>query len=534
MSALFLIVGVVLAGMIVASTVKVQSFELRIAGLLVAFLVLLSFFTLASFRYVGEDQIGVVTKNIGFASLPPGKIIATEGEKGPQARILPPGWHPWYWPFIYDIEFDQVIKIPAGSVGLLTASDGKPLPRDTSYAPEWNEDEEGRIAQDAEYFLTEGGGYKGPQTSVLKPGSYRINPKLFQIETVPVTTIQKATVGVVKSNVGSRATEEEQAANAGATRHLVARGERGIWRVPLLEGQEYLNTNAYEVTKISTKKHIVLYTARQAPRADVDEESEIMVRTSDGFTFPVDVRVEFEIHPDDAPLLVATVGDDKEGLRTVMDSAVRAIFRNNAESVKALDYVKQRSHQESQSETMLRDELKNIGVTITAVRIGDVGNEETLGALLKTQTDREIALQEQETFNEQQRAAEQKKLLTKAEQEAEEEKRLATAAYAVKIAEQEKEKQVIAAQAEAQAVELKATAQANAYKQIAEQIGSNNAAMVELLKIVGEGRIEITPRVMVTGGATGEGQAAALIGTMLNLMVEDKPQQSQARPVAER
>ena len=46
--------------------------------------------------------MGVVTKNIGFKSLPPGKIVATEGEKGPQARILPPGWHPWYWPFIYD------------------------------------------------------------------------------------------------------------------------------------------------------------------------------------------------------------------------------------------------------------------------------------------------------------------------------------------------------------------------------------------------------------------------------------------------
>lgn len=534
MSALFLIVGVVLAGMIVASTVKVQSFELRMAGLLVALLVLMSFFTLASFRYVSEDKIGIVSKNIGFSSLPPGKIIATEGEKGPQARILPPGWHPWYWPFIYDIEFDEMVTIPAGSVGLLNASDGKPLPRGMTYAPEWDEDKERLMAQDATYFLGEGGGYKGPQTSVLKPGSYRINPKLFEVEIVPVTTIEKATVGVVKSNVGERGVSKLPVGEPPAARQLVERGQRGIWREPLTEGQEYLNTKAYEVTKVSTKKHIVLYTARQAPRADVDEESEIMVRTSDGFTFPVDVRVEFEIHPDDAPLLVATVGDDKEGLRTVMDSAVRAIFRNNAESVKALDYVKQRSHQESQSETMLKDELKNIGVTITAVRIGDVGNEETLGPLLKTQTDREIALQEQTTFNEQQRAAEQKKLLTKAEQEAEEEKRLATAAYAVKIAENDKQKQVIAAQAEAESVGIKAEAQASAYKLIAEQIGSNNAALVELLKIVGERQIEITPRVMVTGGSTGDAQATALIGTMLNSMVDDAPQQPATRPVAQR
>lgn len=532
MSALFLVMGVVLAGMILASTFKLDSPRLRMVGLVVSLVVLLSFFTLASFRYVGEDKIGIVTKNIGFTSLPPGKIIATAGEKGAQAKILPPGWHPWYWPFIYDIEFGDVIKIPAGSVGILNASDGKPLPRDTAYAPEWKEADEGLMAQDAEFFLTEGGGYKGPQTSVLKPGSYRINPKLFEVEPTSVTTIEKAMVGVVKSNVGERSTAEELEAEGVTSRHLVSRGDRGIWREPLLEGQEYLNTKAYEITEISTKKHIRLYTSQQGARSEGDEEREIIVRTSDGFTFPVDVRVEYEIKPEDAPLLVATVGDDQEGLRTVMNSAVRAIFRNNAEGVKALDYVKQRSHQESQSLTMLVSEMAKIGVTVTAVRIGDVGNEETLGVLLKTQTSREIALQEQETFQEQQRAAEQQKKLTKTEQEAEEEKRLATAAYAVKIAENDKQKQVIAAEAEAQSVKIKAEAQADAYKLIAEQIGSNNAALLELLKIVGEKQIMITPRVMVTGGGagSGDGQTTALIGTMLDSMVQETPQNRPTTP----
>jgi uncharacterized membrane protein YqiK len=537
MSALFLIVGVVLAGMILASTFKLQSFELRMAGLLVALLVLVSSFTLASFRYVGEDQIGVVTKNIGFTSLPPGKIIATQGEKGPQARILPPGWHPWYWPFIYDIEFSAVEEIEPGTVGILTAADGKPLPQGATYAPAWKEGSETLMAQDAEYFLGEGAGYRGPQSSVLSPGKYRFNPKLFKIKTTPVLTIEKAQVGVVKSNVGADPAPGTGDTEAGE-RKLVDLGQRGIWRTPLVPDQYYAysHTDAYQVTNISTKKHIVLYTSRQGPRTDTAEEREIMVRTSDGFTFPVDVRVEFEIHPQDAPLLVATVGDDQDGLRTVMDSAVRAIFRNNAEGVKALDYVKQRSHQESQSETMLKDELKGIGVTITGVRIGDVGNEETLGTLLKTQTDREIALQEQETFNEQQRAAEQKKELTRTEQEAEEEKRLATASYAVKISEQEKQKVVIAAGAEAESIKVKAEAQANAYKLIAEQIGSNNAALVELLNIVGEKQIMITPRVMVTGGggASGDSQTTALIGTMLDSMVQDGPQQRPATRPAQR
>ena len=91
----------------------------------------------------------------------------------------------------------------------------------------------------------------------------------------------------------------------------------------------------------------------------------------------------------------------------------------------------------------------------------------------------------------------------------------------MKIAEQDQKKRVIAAEAEAQAIKIQALAQADAYKQIAEQIGSSNAALIEVLKIVGERGIEITPRVMVSGGgANGGSQTTALIGTMLDTMVD--------------
>ncbi|MCZ6811133.1 MAG: hypothetical protein O7D97_03945, partial [Planctomycetota bacterium] len=174
---------------------------------------------------------------------------------------------------------------------------------------------------------------------------------------------------------------------------------------------------------------------------------------------------------------------------------------------------------------MLATEMSKVGVTVTAVRIGDVGDEQTLGALLKTQTDREIALQEQVTFQEQQRAAEQQKALSRTQQEAEEERRLATAMYEVQIAEQNKERRIIEAGAEAEAIRIKAEAQAEAYRVIALQIGSGNAALLELLKIVGERGINITPRVMVVGsnggnaGTGGSTEATALIGTMLDTMI---------------
>ena len=529
MSMMLVLAGFVLAVMIVAAAFKVQNQAVRGIAAVLALMVIVVFFGLASFRYVAEDKIGIVSKNIGLSSLAPGKIIATRGEKGPQAEILPPGWHLGYWPFIYDIDLEDVIEIEQGTVGMLTAADGLPLPAGATYAPEWTPGTEGDM-QNAQYFLTDGGGYKGPQATVLKPGKYRFNEKLFKMDTAPLLTVLKAQVGVVKSNVGDvpPALQGDEDTEA---RRLVDQGQRGIWRNPLMPGQyyEYSHEKAYEVTPISTKKQIVRYTAGEGRKTGGDEENEIIVRTSDGFTFPVDVRIVYEVKPKDAPLLVASVGDDQHGLRSVLNSAVRDIFRNNAETVKALDYVRQRSMQGKQSTKLLQEKMREIGVTVTDVQIGDVGDKESLGELLKTQTDREIALQEQETFQEQQRAAEQKKQLTRTEQEAEEEKRLATASYEVQIAEKDKEKVIIAAGAEAESVKIKADAQANAYRLIAEQIGSGNAALVELLKIIGENQISITPRVMVTGQGTAtgaDGETAALIGTMLDSMVDRTPNPS--------
>ncbi len=520
MTALMLLVGFILAIAIVAASFRVENAGFRATAGAFALGVLFVFVALSSIRHIDENEIGVVVKNFG-RNLPPGQIIAVNGEKGPQAQILGPGWHFWYWPGLYNLETPPVIEIRSDEVGLITTSDGAPIPSGQFFAPEWDEGEMQRML-DAEHFLSTGNGYKGPQASVLNPGKWRINPKLYTVEKVPVTNIEKATVGVIKSNVGTQPQEV-----AAGLAQLVDTGERGIWRQPYSPQKLFLNTQAYEVTKISTMQQIIRY----GIGGDADE-SEIEVRTSDGYTFPVDVRVEYQIRPEDAAMVVAELGDDKAQLRLRLASTVRAIFRNNAESVKALDYVNQRSLQESSSTTAIAEEMRKVGVTIIAVRVGSIAGDGSLSEILKTQTDRQLAIQEQETFQAQQKAAEQEKELTRTKQEAEEEKRLATAKYEVQIAEQEKEKVIIAANAEAESIKIKAEAQAEAYKVIAEQIGAGNAAMVEFLKIVGERGINITPRVMVTGGGAGgsvsakEAETTALIGTMLDSMIsreESKP-----------
>jgi regulator of protease activity HflC (stomatin/prohibitin superfamily) len=309
---------------------------------------------------------------------------------------------------------------------------------------------------------------------------------------------------------------------------LVPVGNRGVWDKSLTEGKYYYNTEAYEVIPIDIRQVKVSYTSEveTGERATGQPMIPITVRSQDGFTFPVDVRVTYRIDPENAPRVVAKIGDDDLILSKVVTPRVRAIFRNNAEKVKALDYVQSRTVQEAQSLKMLTENLAEYGITMLEVSIGEVGDEASLGLLLKTLTDREIALQEQSTFEEQQRAAEKEKDLMRTVQEAEEEKRLATAAYGVKVAEEDKKKVVIAAQAEAEQIALVAEAKAQAYEMISEVVGPQNAALLEIMKLVATDNIQITPDVMVSGsGSTAE----ALMGTMLKGMLDKEAEAKESK-----
>lgn len=480
--------------------------------LLLIILIVVLILAFSSTVNIAGDQVGLVEKKLLGGKLPAGRIIAVDGENGIQADMLPPGWHFWKFPWLYSIIKENDLQVKDGFVGLITAKDGKSLPPDTVYAPEWDNPDQ---MLDAKYFLTEGNGYKGPQLTVLKPGNYKINTKLFEVKQVAVLNVQVGQAAVIKSNVGEPVDTDDR---------LVPKGSRGVWDKALTEGKYYYNTEAHEVTVIDIRQTKVSYTAeRESGESKLDQPMQpITVRSQDGFTFPVDVRVTYKIDPENAPRAVAMIGGDDLILSKLVTPRVRAVFRNNAEKVKALDYVQSRSQQEKQSAQMLKDDLSKYGVTILDISIGEIGGQETLGTLLKTLTDREIALQEQLTFEEQQRAAEKEKALKRTIQEAEEEKRLATAAYGVKVADEEKKMVIINAEAEAEQIKLVADAKAQAYKMVSDVVGPGNAALLEIMKLVATDNIQITPDVMVTGGAGGTTEA--LMGTMLKGMLDQQSQ----------
>ncbi|MFN8354957.1 MAG: SPFH domain-containing protein [Spirosomataceae bacterium] len=197
---------------------------------------------------VPEDKIGLVTKKFVLfgekKSLPEGRIIATEGEAGFQARTLAPGIYFWYWIWQYDITLQPLTIIPTGKIGLLLAKDGKEI-------------EIGRILgrkvecdsyQDAERFLRNGG-RKGRQTAVITAGSYRINTFLFEIEIADMTSIHENMVGIVTTLDGA-SIPEGQIAGKVIDNHnnfqdvdtfLNAGGNKGLQQQVILAGSYNLN-----------------------------------------------------------------------------------------------------------------------------------------------------------------------------------------------------------------------------------------------------------------------------------------------------
>ncbi|MFT3699755.1 MAG: SPFH domain-containing protein [Kofleriaceae bacterium] len=126
---------------------------------------------------IGAQESGLVTKKYGRA-LPPGRMIATRGEAGYQAELLPPGWHFPLWRWKYSVRKVGLVEVPSGEIALVVAKDGTAIPAERVLGKELACDN----FQDAARFLDEGG-EKGRQLSMLTAGRYRINPALFDIVT---------------------------------------------------------------------------------------------------------------------------------------------------------------------------------------------------------------------------------------------------------------------------------------------------------------------------------------------------------------
>ena len=127
---------------------------MRLAFGLVALYEILS----TSIISIPANQVGIVRKIYGFANIAPGHIIATHGETGYQAEIIPPGTFRISILFnvLNKVDLLPVVSVPNGFYGRIVANDGEPLSAGQIMADAWPDADQQKFL-DAEYFMTHGG-----------------------------------------------------------------------------------------------------------------------------------------------------------------------------------------------------------------------------------------------------------------------------------------------------------------------------------------------------------------------------------------
>lgn len=533
---------------------------LRRAVAFLLFAVGLLLFASTSFVIVDSDEVGHLKKIYLGRSMKPGQIIAVEGEKGPQARILPPGFH--FSPFIrvnYLIEYKPVVMIPAGTCGLVTAMDGVPLREGEVFADEWPEDKVIDML-DAAYFL-KNGGQKGPQTTVLKPGKYRINQYLFDVKTgVPVTSIEPGFVGVVKSNVQqveeTRGVAETVTTGLNLVATVVPKGHRGVWKDVLQPGQYYLNTDAFQVTQFDTRVQTWAYAggyyrrwldldigqdgkiSQKAREADIpvpqDSADMAIIVKVEGWEVPVDMRVLLQVPAEKAPYVVASVGNIEEIENDVLTPTIRSVARNVAGAVgrKVFDLVDKRAELEDLIEQAIIPEGEKAWVSIKEIRIGDsIIPPELLVARQREQ----LATQLKVTFEQERNAQEIRVETEKKRALADQQPILMTAQIEKDAAEFKKDAVRLAGEGE----KLRLTQIAEGQKAQVDVLGEDRVMQLSMLKEILDAatkqpEIVKVPAVYVAGQGAGLEGAAAVLGASNIMRAIAQPAAPSAEPAVKK
>jgi uncharacterized membrane protein YqiK len=501
--------------------------------------------TLAPFTTIDKGQIGIVEARDGKA-LSSGRVLAhavdcnsfqdtraflaSGGERGPQISIIPPGTYRIN-SAMFTVFAAEVLEIPDNQVGIVTTKDGAPLATGEIAGKETPGH---NLFQDGEAFI-KNGGHRGLQEQVMLAGRYFINPRFATVQIVPMTDVPIANVGVVIAYVGEVGVD--QTGDQFKHGNLVKKGQKGVWVDPLDPGKYPINPYTHKVEIVPTANIVLNWATGKSEAHKLDERlSTITVRSSDGFTFNLDVSQIIHIPRNDAPKVIARFGTMANLVTQVLEPTIGNYFRNAAQTSDVIEFLKSRTERQKQAKDAIQAALVEYNVNAIDTLIGDITPPE---ALMKTLTDRKIAEQEQVTYKTQQLAEETRKDLQQAKAMADTQARVVDAERSVSIAEfaaqavvkqasgeaqsktinAEADGKVITTVGNAEAEKTKAvgTAEADVIKMKIASMESGNYAAVQIAQALASNHIKLVPDIMAGGG--GNDQGGGLINVLLAKML---------------
>lgn len=450
-------------------------------------------------------------------------------------------------------------------VGIVTVHDGPSLGGENIICPtvgdEASDPNYHNNFQDIDAFLR-AGGYRGRQYQVLADGTYFINRLFATVEYIPKVIIPVGFVGVVVSYTGSKG--EDFSGVDYKHGELVKKGYRGVWNEALMPGKYAFNTYAGNIIKVPTTNVILKWITNQIGNHKYDENlKEVSLITKDAFEPNLPLSVVFHIDYKKAPLVIQRFGDIKMLVDQTLDPMISAYFKNIGQTKTLIELLQERNEIQAQSSREMQEKFSHYNLELEEVLIGTpaspkAGNEiETILTQLRS---RQIAREQLQTYETQQKAAEKEKELREAEAIAKQQTSLTESDINIRIQENQGKAELMKArqdaekiqklseadaykvkkESEAEAFKIKVTAQSEAEKEARVGISKAIAAkeqvnayggpqykvvsdvMSSFANAVKEGKIDIVPKTLVNTGNCEGGTGDNAFESMLMLLLSEK------------
>jgi uncharacterized membrane protein YqiK len=332
----------------------------------------------------------------------------------------------------------------------------------------------------------------------------------------------------------------------------VARGERGVWEKPFGPGKYPFNTYAGQIIIVPTTNFVLHWITgkTEAHRYD-DSLKSIDLVTKDAYEPMLPLSVVVHIDYMKAPSVIQRFGDVKKPITQTLDPMLSAFFRDIAHKKTMLELLQQRDQIQVEARGELQRRFAEFDIECVDVLIGKPDTAEAGGkieTLLEQLRQRQLSVEQVQTFEHQRKAADELKKLNEAQALAQRQTELTGSQVQIRIAENQGDADL--ARARKQAEQMIVTAKAESEQKILAgrgdstktmQVGLSEAAvLMKKISSFGDPRLyamalvaehlsksaqPLVPERMFVSGAGGAGSETTgqgLLGQLIGLLVAEK------------
>jgi len=316
--------------------------------------------------YVPETKCAVLIRKSGSA-LPPGQLVATApGQRGIQEEVLGPGRY-FFNPITWDYELRPQTVIPAGNpetwewVHSLDEKQRNALRGGTfSFKGQFPQvgvvtRRVGKAPAAGQAIVSRVSGVQGIVEEVLTPGTYKVNPYVYEVAVHPAVVIPAGFVGVVTNlfedhrtpvSANSPATHvdgeppsaprpaDATEGSASHVRSLAEPGQRGTLRDVLQPGVYFINPKLQKVALVE-----IGFNEYTQTKVSEKQNFQISFPSDTGYLIHVGVTVIWGIHPAHAAEIINEFGNIDTVLDKVIGPQLRSICRNIGSTYSARDFI---------------------------------------------------------------------------------------------------------------------------------------------------------------------------------------------------